>query len=77
MSNIDSLKIGQQVCKALGLDPNSVSGLTLDFQAGEIPVATVDMTILNEQGEHIANTLKRYMLVEDGLGDENFGGNND
>lgn len=47
-----------ELCKALGLEPNTVASLTVKLQYGEYAVVTAEMFISDEA----AAVIKRYRL---------------
>lgn len=53
---------GQELCRILGIDSQSVTRLTLTVQASEL--VTIEAVMRVEQGSEIIELLKQYSIVE-------------
>jgi hypothetical protein len=56
--------IGPQICKALGLDSNSISKLVVTIEADKLVVLTIEHRELPIDGDAVGAVLKSYHLVE-------------
>lgn len=56
--------LGTAICKALDLDPNRVSHLTLECSVGHLATVTAVLTVDEIEGDEIVTELKRYELHE-------------
>lgn len=56
--------VGCEVAKALGLDPAQVRKVSIDFNAGEIVIARVELLPTETQCLGLAQVLKKYELHE-------------
>jgi hypothetical protein len=58
---IVDLSFGEDLCRALDLDPNRVFKVTIDSPAGELPTVTVGMFIGEDEAAELVE-VKTYEL---------------
>jgi hypothetical protein len=58
-------QFGQDLCRALGLDPGRVRSLDLRCAADEIITVQVVQSVTDTQTKEIGELMKRYRLVEE------------
>lgn len=57
-------QLGQELAKALGLDPKKVRSLTIRCAVNEVATVTAETFVVDEQAGQVATLLQRYVLVE-------------
>ena len=58
-------ELGRRICEALGIDPASVAGVTVECDAGDVARVIVEHYVTDEQAEAILDDLRLYRLVEE------------
>jgi hypothetical protein len=53
-----------RICQALGLDPTIVKSVSIELRAQDVPLVFVVQYVVDDQGNKIAEELKRYTLTE-------------
>lgn len=53
----------RDMARALGLDPKTVSALTIRFRPGEVVTAHVRLVLTPAQGEELKTIWRRYALM--------------
>lgn len=56
--------VGQELCKALGLDPNMVLGLRIECNAGGVAQATIERALSESEIEDTKSVLEHYDLIK-------------
>ena len=62
MPRIMTADIGTRLCEALGLDPEKVTRIGLDFPCGDVATATVSLVPDAYEVDGVVETIKRFEL---------------
>ena len=60
----DSQKLGWEVVKALGLEDQKVTSVTLRWKALNVPTVMVEFLLVDDEHHELISVLKKYKLVE-------------
>lgn len=59
------MRIDLAICEALDLDPNSVTKITLQFEASQPATVHVEMLVIDaDAGTKIQKVIRQYRLVD-------------
>lgn len=64
MKILTGSQLGQDLCDALGIDANDVSGITVTCEAGRSAEVAVRRFVRDESAGKIQQVLKHYILIE-------------
>ncbi len=62
---ISSADTGKQICEALGLDPNKISRISVEYLPDSVVIAHVQYAISDEQHKVVVQTLGGAKVVTD------------
>ena len=55
-------EIGNQLCKALGLDASKVLSISFDWEAGDVARIFIEMPVDEEMCDNIVSVISQYEL---------------